>query len=101
MSKDNYVAASFPIMRYATGAVDWFRNQAIDPDAIVIAAVPPDGRARAPQRGDSARTDLTWIVALDLDAADIPRSVALATLKREGGKKLSQIPALPVAAKRT
>jgi hypothetical protein len=101
MSKDNYVAASFPLMRYATGAVDWFLNQAIDPDAIVIAAVPPDGRARAPQRGDSARTDLTWIVALDLDAADISRSVALATLKREGGKKLSQIPALPVAAKRT
>jgi hypothetical protein len=101
MSKDNYVAASFALMRYATGAVDWFLNQAIDPDAIVIAAVPPDGRARAPQRGDSARTDLSWIVALDLDAASISRSVALETLKREGGKKLSQIPALPVAAKRS
>jgi hypothetical protein len=101
MSKDNYVAASFPLMRYATGAVDWFTNQAIDPDAIVIAAVPPDGRPRAPQRGDSARTDLTWIVALDLGAANISRSVALATLKREGGKKLSQIPALPIVAKRT
>ena len=100
MSKDNYVAASFPIMRYATAAVDWFLNQAIDPDAIVIAAVPPDGRARAPQRGDSERTDLTWIVALDLTAAAIPRSVALATLKREGGKRLAQIPALPVAARR-
>ena len=101
MSEHDYVAASFPLMRYATGAVDWFRNQAIDPDAIVIAAVPPDGRARAPQRGDGERTDLTWIVALDLNAADISRAVALATLKREGGKKLSQVPALPIAAKRT
>ncbi|MDQ6825058.1 MAG: hypothetical protein M3007_06305, partial [Candidatus Eremiobacteraeota bacterium] len=69
MSKGNYVAASFPLMGYATGAIDWFRNQAIDPDAIVVAAVPPGGQPRAPQRGDNARSDLRWIVALDLDAA--------------------------------
>jgi len=101
MQEGNYIAASFSLMRDATGAVDWFINQAIHPDAIVIAAVPPDGRPRAPQRGDNERADLTWIVALDLDAAGIARSVALGTLQREGGKKLSHIPELPVPAKRT
>lgn len=102
MSKpSNYIAASFPLLRYATGAVDWFRNQAIAPGAIVIAAVPPDGRPRAPQRGDNERMDLTWIVALDLDAARIPRAVAQAALVREGGKKISYIPDLPLLAQRT
>ena len=95
MDKGNYVAASFPHMRSATGAIDWFRNQAIDPTAILVAAVPPDGRPRAPQRGDNERTDLRWIVALDLDAARIPRSVAVATLTREGGKRLAQVPDIP------
>ncbi|GEM_PF-1617087 len=95
MHKGNYVAASFSLMRYATGAIDWFRNQAIDPSAIIVAAIGPDGRPRAPQRGDNVRTDLRWIVALDCDAARIPRAVAAATLQREGGKRLAQLPDLP------
>ncbi|MDQ6766742.1 MAG: hypothetical protein M3Z41_02940 [Candidatus Eremiobacteraeota bacterium] len=99
MHKGNYIAASFPLMSYATGAIDWFRNQAIDPDAIVVAAVPPGGQPRAPQRGDNARSDLRWIVALDLDAARIPRDVAAEALRREGGKLLAQIPDLPQSVK--
>jgi hypothetical protein len=95
MHKGNYVAASFPLMRYATGAIDWFRNQAVDPSAILVAAVGPDGRPRAPQRGDNARTDLRWIVAIDCDAARIAPSVAAATLQREGGKRLAHVPELP------
>jgi hypothetical protein len=94
MSKGNFVAASFSLLRYATAAIDWFRNQAIDPDAIIVAAVPPDGRPRAPQRGDNMRADVTWIVALDLDAAKIRRDVAVAAMRREGGKPLARIPDL-------
>jgi hypothetical protein len=94
MDKGNYVAASFPLLRYATAAIDWFRNQAIDPDAIIVAAVPPDERPRAPRRGDNMRADVTWIVALDLDAARIRRDVAVAAMRREGGKLLANIPEL-------
>ncbi len=94
MNKGNYVAASFPLLSYATGAIDWFRNQAVDPQAILVAAVPPDGRARAPQRGDNERTDLHWIVGVDLDAARISKSVALDTLTREGGKQIARFPEL-------
>lgn len=95
MNKGNYVAASFPLLRYATAAIDWFRNQAIDPGAIIVAAVPADGPPRAPQRGDNMRADVTWIVALDLPAARIRRDVAVAALRREGGKLLANIPELP------
>lgn len=95
MDKGDYVAASFPILRYATGAIDWFRNQAIDAQAIAVAAVGPDGTLRAPQRGDNSRADLQWIVALDLRIARIPRSVALATFTREGGTPLATVPAMP------
>ena len=101
MNKGNYVAASFSLLRYATAAIDWFRNQAIDPDAIVVAAVPPDGQPRAPQRGDNMRADIKWIVALNLDAANIRRDVAVAALRREGGKPLAKIPDLPERVKRT
>lgn len=86
------VAATFSMLRYATGAVDWFRNQAIEPSAITIAAQPPRGKLRLPQAGDNRRDDLTWVVALDLDAAKISRDVALDTLRREGGKILPRIP---------
>ena len=94
MGKSDYVGASFSHLRYATGAIDWFRNQAIAPAAILVAAVPPDGRPRPPRRGDNERSDLRWIVAVDLNAARIPRAVALATLRREGGKRLSHVPEL-------
>jgi hypothetical protein len=100
MTQGNYVAASFSLLRYANGAIDWFRNQAIDPDAIIVAAVPPDGQPRAPQRGDNMRADVTWIVALNLDAAKIRRDVAIAALRREGGKLLAKIPDLPEMTKR-
>ena len=97
----NLVAATFPILRYATGAVDWFRNQGIDADAIVIAAQTPHGELRAPQRGDNARDDLRWIVALDLNAAKLGRAQAAETLQREGGKLLKRIPDdLPVTTRR-
>lgn len=89
MDNGNYIAASFPLTRNATGAIDWFRNQSIEPQAIVALAVPPDGRPRPPQRGDASRTDVHWIVGLDLDAARISRSVAAAALRRQGGKPIT------------
>jgi hypothetical protein len=95
MGTSDYVAASFVFLESATGAIDWFRNQAIEPSAILVAAVPPDGRLRAPQAGDNARRDLRWIVALDLDAARISRTVALDTFRREGGKVLARVPEMP------
>ena len=95
MTGANYVAASFPRMQYATAAIDWFRNQAIDAQAIAVFAVPPGERPRAPQRGDNTRSDLSWIVAVDVDAARIPRDVAIAALRREGGKLLAQVPFAP------
>jgi len=95
MGTNDYVAASFPLLGYATAAIDWFRNQAVEPAAILVAAIPPDGRARAPQPGDNTRHDLHWIVAVDLGAARIPRAVALDTFKREGGKVLARVPEMP------
>lgn len=78
--------ATFRDVRAATSAIDWFRNQAIAPEAIGVLAVPPGGAPRPPQAGDNRRTDLGWIVSLDLSRAHIPKSVALATFRREGGK---------------
>lgn len=95
------VAAAFGSLRHATGAVDWFRNQGISPDAIVIGAQSPDGRLRAPQRGDNLLHDLRWVVALDLDASRFDKAVALATLTREGGAILKNIPPdLPLTEQR-
>ena len=88
----NLVAATFSMLRYATGAVDWFRNQGIEADAIIIAAQTPQGELREPQRGDNARSDLQWVVALDLDASRFGRTQALETLRREGGTILKRIP---------
>lgn len=79
-------------MREATAAIDWFRNQAIDSGAIEILAITPDQKLRPPQAGDNRRTDLQWIVALDLTRARLDRSVALAALRREGGTPLRRIP---------
>jgi hypothetical protein len=88
----SYAAASFQLLRDATAAIDWFRNQGIDPESIIVRAQPPGVRARPPQRGDNARTDLTWIVALDLAAAKLPSAVARNTLLREGGKIIDWVP---------
>ncbi|MBV8164157.1 MAG: hypothetical protein JOZ91_07810 [Candidatus Eremiobacteraeota bacterium] len=52
---------------------------------------------RAPQRGDNLRSDLEWIVALDLSKARIPRAVAVATFAREGGKTLASVPKMPAS----
>ena len=79
-------------MRYATAAMDWFRNQAIPSDAIGIMALTPDKKLRAPQAGDNRRADLQWIVSLDLSRAKIERRVALETMRREGGSVLKRIP---------
>lgn len=86
MAKESIVGATFSQLSQATGAVDWFINQGTNRDAIIVAAMPPGGRPRAPQRGDNQRSDLTWIVGLDLDTAGIGRTVATDTLRREGGK---------------
>ena len=80
-------------MRHATAAVDWFRNQAIAPEAIGVFAVTPDQKLRAPQAGDNRRTDLQWIVSLDLSRANIEKRVALETMRREGGALLKKLPA--------
>lgn len=101
MDTSTFAAASFTLLRDATAAIDWFCNQAIAPESIVVAAQPPGEQLRAPQRGDNARDDLTWIVAIDLRGAALPRSVVRDTFQREGGKNLSRVPMLPVLAERT
>jgi hypothetical protein len=93
MHERRLVAASFDVLGQATGAVDWFRNQGTDPDAILIAAVAPGEKPRAPQRGDNRRTDLRWIVALDLAAAPVAYRQAADTLQREGGALMAELPA--------
>src|SRR6202022_1649072 len=62
MSRSNVVAATFSAVGNATAAVDWFRNQAVDPDAIGIMAVAPGEKPRRTQPGDNQRPDLSWIV---------------------------------------
>ena len=94
MAQTNVIAASFAQMREATGAIDWFRNQGIDAPAIGAYAVPPGGHARPPRPGDNQRDDLTWIVSLDLARSAIERSVAIATMRREGGTMLARPPAV-------
>lgn len=96
-----YAAASFTLLRDATAAIDWFRNQGIAPESIIVAAQPPGEPLRAPRRGDNLRTDLTWVVALDLQAAALSRSIARGTFEREGGRNLSQIPTLSFLTERT
>ena len=92
MKKSQRVAARFARMQDATAAIDWFRNQGIDPGAIGAFAVPPDGQPRPPRAGDNARTDLGWIVSLDLESARIRRQDAVAALRREGGALIGRAP---------
>ena len=93
MAQPQVIAARFAQMRYATSAIDWFRNQGIDASAIGAFAVPPGGQPRAPRPGDNQRDDLTWIVSLDLARAKINRRVALDAMKREGGTLIADAPA--------
>jgi hypothetical protein len=86
MSEKNNVTAVFGSVRYATAAVDWFRNQGTDPDAIGIMALPHGEPARATRPGDNRRTDLSWIVSVDLNRTPFGRTIAAETMKREGGK---------------
>ena len=92
MAQSDVIAATFKQMRYATGAIDWFRNQGIDAAAIGAYAVPPGGQPRAPRPGDNQRDDLTWIVSLDLSRAQLDRRVAIDAMKREGGTLLARAP---------
>jgi len=101
MDTSTYAAASFTLLRDATAAIDWFRNQGIAPEFILVAAQPPGEPPRAPRRGDNLRTDLTWVVALDLQAAALPRSVVRGTFQREGGKNLSRVPTFSFLTERT
>lgn len=87
------IGARFRTMREATAAIDWLRNQAIDSGAIEILAITPDEKLRPPQAGDNRRSDLQWIVALDLSRASIEKRVAIAALRREGGTLLKRLPA--------
>lgn len=89
MSRSNVIAATFGAVGNATAAVDWFRNQAVDPDAIGILAVAPGEKPRRTQPGDNQRPDLSWIVSIDLDRARLTKQIATETMKREGGKIFS------------
>jgi len=81
----NKVAARYAHIRELTAAVDWFRNQAIAPEALTIWTVGPDRKLRPPQSGDNRRSDLAWILSVDLTRAKIEKRVAMESLRREGG----------------
>jgi hypothetical protein len=92
MAPNSYAAASFRLLRDATAAIDWFRNQGIEPECIIVNAQAPGEQLRPPQRGDNMRTDLTWFVALNLEATKLPATVVRNTLVREGGKLVNWNP---------
>ncbi len=93
MNRSGLIVAEFSVLRNATGALDWFRNQAIASDCLRVFAIPTGGEPRAPQRGDNERIDLKWMVALDVDRTDLSRREVLDTLRREGGTLVSRYPA--------
>jgi hypothetical protein len=86
MSDVDEVSAVFDSVRYATAAVDWFRNQATDPGAISILALPPGRPPRPTQSGDNQRADLSWLVSIDVNRAPFGKRTAIETFKREGGR---------------
>ena len=90
--KDDMIAARFADVNSATAAIDWFTNQALPEGALRIFTQLPNAKPRAPRAGDSARADVSWIVAVDLDRAKIPKADVLATIRREGGAVLSEVP---------
>jgi hypothetical protein len=92
MSDSNVVWARFDNVGTANAAVDWFRNQGTLPDSISIAALPPGAALRQPRSGDNRRTDLVWVVSIDVDAAPLTKKLAVETMKREGGKIIAGPP---------
>ena len=86
MSDRDEVSAVFDSVRYATAAVDWFRNQGTDPDAIAIEALAPGERPRPTRPGDNLRADLSWRVTIDTNRAPFGRRLAVETFAREGGR---------------
>ena len=85
MSASNVVTATFPSARFATAAVDWFLNQAVDRAAIAVSVRQPGGAMRPPKPGDNRRTDLEWRVSFDVDKTRIAKRTAVETMRREGG----------------
>lgn len=85
MSSSNVVSAKFASARYATAAVDWFLNQAIDREALRVRVSAPGERMRLPGPGDNRRNDLTWLVSIDSGRARVDKRLAVETMKREGG----------------
>jgi hypothetical protein len=86
MSNVNVVTAVFDSVRCATAAVDWFRNQGIDPSAIGIMAQSTGENPRPTRPGDNGRSDLSLIVTVDLDRVPLSKQLVVETMKREGGK---------------
>jgi hypothetical protein len=90
--KDDVIAARFANVNSASAALDWFTNQALPDGALRIFAQQPNAKPRPPRAGDSARSDLTWIVAVDVARAEIPKADVIATMRREGGAVLPEVP---------
>ena len=77
----------------ATAAIDWFTNQALPDGAMRIFAQQANAKPRPPKAGDNARPDVSWIVAVDFARARIPKADVLATMRREGGAVMTEVPA--------
>jgi hypothetical protein len=90
--RDDVIAARFANVNSATAAIDWFTNQALPDGAMRIFAQQANAKPRPPKAGDNARTDVSWIVAVDFTRARMPKADVLATMRREGGAILSEIP---------
>ena len=86
MSASDVVTATFSTSRYATAAVDWFLNQAIDRDAVSVRVAGKGELPRAPGPGDNRRADLTWSVSVDLSLAPLKKRIVVETMRREGGR---------------
>ena len=91
--RDDVIAARFANVNSATAAIDWFTNQALPEGAMRIFAQQPNAKPRAPRAGDSSRSDVSWIVAVDVARAQIPKADVLATMRRQGGSVLLEVPA--------
>ena len=90
--RDDVISARFANVNSATAAIDWFTNQALPDGALRIYVQQPNSKPRAPRAGDNMRADVTWIVAIDVDIARIPKADVLATMRREGGAVLAEVP---------